>query len=85
MSHDWISFKFQLGKGLILGRGDWDSALGCWLGQPLILGAVLFIINLMALWSDMRKFNQDHRFAYLVLLTVIPMLIFGLAALTGKY
>jgi hypothetical protein len=85
MSHDWISFRFQVEKGLLLGRNDWASALGFWLGQPLILGPVLLVIFLIALGAGIKKFNRDHRYAYLVLLTVVPLLVFGLAALRGKY
>ncbi len=85
LSHDWISFKFQLEKGLIAESRSWNSVLGFWLGQPLILGPVLFLFFLMALWSGIKKFNQDYRYAYLVLLTAIPLLVFGLAALRGEY
>jgi hypothetical protein len=85
MSHDWISFKSQLEKGLIFSKKDWNEVFAFWFGQPLILGPVLFIFFLKGLWSGIKKFNQDHRFAYLVLLTVVPLLFFGLAAFRGKY
>ncbi|MGA3083175.1 MAG: glycosyltransferase family 39 protein [Thermodesulfobacteriota bacterium] len=85
MNHGWISFKAQLEKGLIFGSGDWNSVLGFWFGQPVLLGPVLLIFFLMGLWSGIKKFKQDHQFAYLVLLTVVPILVFGLAAFRGKY
>jgi hypothetical protein len=84
MTHDWISFKFQLEKGLIYSKKDWNEVLAFWLGQPLILGPVLFIFFLKGLWSGIKKFFQDQRFAYLFLLTVVPLLVFGLAALRGR-
>ena len=84
MNHDWISFKSQLEKGLILSNRDWNEVIAFWLGQLVILGPVLFLFFLKGLWSGIKKFNQDQRVAYLVLLTVIPFLVFGLAAFKGK-
>lgn len=84
MTHGWISIQAQLEKGLTGGR-DWNQTLGFWFGQPLILGPVLFFFSLKALWEGIKKFKQETRFAYLVILTVIPLLVFGLAAFRGKY
>jgi hypothetical protein len=84
MTHGWVSIQGQLEKGLTGGR-DWNQTLGFWFGQPLILGPVLFFFALKALWEGLKKFNQEARFTYLVLLTVIPLLVFGLAAFRGKY
>jgi len=85
MNHGWISFKAQLEKGLLFSQRDWSQVISFWLGQPLILGPVLFIFFLTGLWFGIKKFKQDYRFAYLVLLTVVPLLVFGLAAFRGKY
>jgi len=84
MNHDWISFTAQLEKGLLYSKRDWNEVFAFWFGQPLILGPVLFIFFLKGLWSGIKKFNQDYRFAYLVLLTAVPLLVFGLAAFRGK-
>ncbi|MBA4394447.1 MAG: hypothetical protein C0407_12920, partial [Desulfobacca sp.] len=84
MTHGWVSIQAQLEKGLTGGR-DWNQTLGFWFGQPLILGPVLFFFALKALWEGLKKFNQEARFTYLVLLTMIPLLVFGLAAFRGKY
>jgi hypothetical protein len=84
MTHGWISIQGQLEKGLTGGK-DWNQTLGFWFGQPLIIGPVLFFFALKALKQGLKKFKQDARMAYLVLLTIIPLLIFGLAAFRGKY
>jgi 4-amino-4-deoxy-L-arabinose transferase-like glycosyltransferase len=84
MTHDWISIQAQLEKGLSGGR-DWNQTLGFWFGQPLILGPVLFYFALKALREGFKKFKQDPRYAYLVLLTIIPTLFFGVASFRGKY
>jgi len=84
MTHGWISIQAQLEKGLTGGR-SWNQVLGFWFGQPLILGPVLFFFFLKALWASRTEFNKDHRVAYLVILTIIPLLVFGLAAFKGKY
>jgi 4-amino-4-deoxy-L-arabinose transferase-like glycosyltransferase len=83
-TQDWISFKGQLGKGLTGGR-DWNQVLGFWLGQPLILGPILFIIFLTTLINSIKKVLYDDRYAYLVFLTGIPLIVFGLASFKGKY
>lgn len=84
MTHEWISIKSQLEKGLTGGR-NWNQVLGFWFGQPLILGPVLFFFFLKALWAGIKKINKDHRVAYLVILTAVPLLVFGLAVFKGKY
>jgi len=84
MNHDWISFKAQLEKGLIFSKKDWNEVIAFWFGQPLLLGPMLFIFFLKGLWSGIKKFKQDQRQAYLVLITVVPVLVFGLAAFKGK-
>jgi 4-amino-4-deoxy-L-arabinose transferase-like glycosyltransferase len=84
MTHGWISIEGQLEKGLTGGR-DWNQMLGFWFGQPLIIGPVLFFFFLKGLWEGIKKFNHEARSSYLVLLTVVPLLIFGLAAFKGKY
>jgi 4-amino-4-deoxy-L-arabinose transferase-like glycosyltransferase len=84
MSQGWISIQSQLEKGLT-GSRDWNQVLGFWFGQPLILGPVLFFFFVKALWAGSKNFNREPRFAYLVTLMIIPLLIFGLAAFRGKY
>ncbi|MBI5602151.1 MAG: glycosyltransferase family 39 protein [Deltaproteobacteria bacterium] len=84
MTHEWISIQGQLEKGLTGGK-NWNQVLGFWFGQPLILGPVLFFFFLKGLWAGLKKFKEEDRFAYLVLLTVVPVLFFGLAAFRGKY
>jgi hypothetical protein len=84
MTHGWISIQGQLEKGLTGGR-NWNQAFGFWFGQPLIVGPVLFFFFLKGLWAGIKKFNQEARYSYLVLLTVVPVLVFGLAAFRGKY
>jgi hypothetical protein len=84
MTHGWISIEGQLEKGLTGGR-DWNQVLGFWFGQPLIIGPVLFFFFLKGLWEGIKKFNHEARSSYLVLLTIVPLLIFGLAAFKGKY
>jgi 4-amino-4-deoxy-L-arabinose transferase-like glycosyltransferase len=84
MSHGWISIQAQLEKGLT-GSRNWDQVLGFWFGQPLILGPVLFFFFIKALWSGCRNFTRDPRNTFLVTLTLIPLLVFGLAAFKGKY
>jgi 4-amino-4-deoxy-L-arabinose transferase-like glycosyltransferase len=85
MHHDWVSIIGQLEKGLILSERNWNQLLGFWGGQPLILGPVLFVFFLIGLWSGIKQFTRDHRLAYLVLLTALPLLVFGLAAFRGEY
>jgi 4-amino-4-deoxy-L-arabinose transferase-like glycosyltransferase len=85
MNHEWISFTAQLEKGLLLSENNWNAALAFWGGQPLILGPVLFVVFLAALGSGLRRFFKDYRAAFLVLLTIVPLLVFGLAAFRGKY
>ncbi len=84
MTHGWISIQGQLEKGLTGGR-DWNQTLGFWFGQPLIIGPVLFFFFLKGLWDAIKKFNREARSSYLVLLTVVPLCVFGLAAFKGKY
>jgi 4-amino-4-deoxy-L-arabinose transferase-like glycosyltransferase len=84
MTHDWISIQSQLQKGLT-GSRDWNQVLGFWFGQPLILGPVLFFFFLKALREGLKKFKTDPRVAYLVTLTLFPLLVFGLASFRGKY
>ncbi|HMK66320.1 MAG TPA: glycosyltransferase family 39 protein, partial [Thermodesulfobacteriota bacterium] len=84
MSHGWISIQSQLEKGLT-GSRNWDQVLGFWFGQPLILGPVLFFFFVKVLWSEKKQFNQDFRIAYLLTLTLVPLLVFGLASFRGKY
>jgi 4-amino-4-deoxy-L-arabinose transferase-like glycosyltransferase len=84
MSHGWISIQSQLEKGLT-GSRNWDQVLGFWFGQPLILGPVLFYFFVKVLWSERKQFNRDFRIAYLLTLTLVPLLVFGLASFRGKY
>lgn len=84
MTHGWISIHSQLEKGLIGGK-DWNQVLGFWFGQPLILGPVLFFFFIKALWAGLKKFTQDPRLAYLVTLTLVPLVVFGVASFRGKY
>lgn len=82
--HEWISFKAQLEKGLLFSRRDWDQTLGFWLGQVLILGPVAFYFFAAALGYGIKKFKADPPTAYLLLLTLIPLIVFGAAAFRGK-
>lgn len=84
MTQGWISIHSQLEKGLTGGK-DWNQVLGFWFGQPLILGPVLFFFFIKALWSGLKKYSEDHRLAYLVTLTLVPLVVFGLASFRGKY
>ena len=84
MGHDWISFRAQLEKGLSGGQ-DWNQWLGFWFGQPLLLGPVLFIFFIKGLGRGLKEFNQKDGSAFLFLLTLVPLLFFGLAAFKGKY
>ena len=84
MTHGWISIQGQLEKGLTGGK-NWNQVFGFWFGQPLIVGPVLFFFFLKGLWAGIKKFKQEARFSYLVLLTLVPVLVFGLAAFRGKY
>jgi 4-amino-4-deoxy-L-arabinose transferase-like glycosyltransferase len=84
LNHDWISLKSQLEKGLTGGR-DWNQALGFWLGQPLILGPVLFLFFAISLFWALKKFRHQEELAFVTLLTLVPLAVFGLAALRGKY
>jgi hypothetical protein len=84
MTHGWISIQGQLEKGLT-GSRDWNQVLGFWFGQPLILGPALFFFFVKALWGGLRRYTRDPRYAYLVTLSLVPLLVFGLAAFKGKY
>jgi 4-amino-4-deoxy-L-arabinose transferase-like glycosyltransferase len=84
MTHGWISIQAQLEKGLT-GSRDWNQVLGFWFGQPLILGPVLFFFCVKALWGGAKKVRSDPRYTYLVTLSLVPLLVFGLAAFKGKY
>jgi hypothetical protein len=56
------------------------------LGQPLVLGPVLWGLLVLALVRAFRPgWLRDDRRAYLILLTAVPLLVFGLAAFKGKY
>jgi 4-amino-4-deoxy-L-arabinose transferase-like glycosyltransferase len=83
-TQEWISFKGQLEKGLTGGQ-TWNQVLGFWLGQPLLLGPILFIIFSTALIQGLKKVLREERYALLVLLTGIPLIVFGLASFKGKY
>ncbi|MEW6186482.1 MAG: glycosyltransferase family 39 protein [Thermodesulfobacteriota bacterium] len=85
LNHEWISFTAQLEKGLLLSENNWNAALAFWGGQPLILGPVLFVLFLIGLGFGVKQFTRDRGAAFLVILTVVPLLVFGLAAFRGKY
>jgi 4-amino-4-deoxy-L-arabinose transferase-like glycosyltransferase len=84
-ANHWISLGSQLEKGLRGGRPGLP-ALTFWLGQPLVLGPVLCGLLVLALVRAFRPgWLRDDRRAYLILLTAVPLLVFGLAAFKGKY
>ena len=83
--HGWISLGAQMEKGLRGGQGVGQAA-AFWLGQPLVLGPVLFGLLVTALVKALGPgWWQDDRRAYLLSLTLVPLLVFGLAAFQGKY
>lgn len=84
-SNHWISLGSQLEKGLQGGRPGLQ-ALTFWFGQPLVLGPALCGLLVLALARGFRAgWLRDDRRAYLLFLTLVPLLVFGLAAFKGKY
>jgi len=82
--HEWISFTAQLEKGVLFSRRDWDQTLGFWLGQVLILGPVASFFFAAAIGYGIKRFKTDPPSAYLLLLTLVPLVVFGAAAFRGK-
>lgn len=83
--HQWISLGSQLEKGLSGGRPGLQ-ALTFWFGQPLVLGPALFGVLVLALGRACGAgWLRDNRRSYLLFLTMVPLLVFGLAAFKGKY
>lgn len=74
--HDWVGFRFQLDHGL--GGGGGLATFGAFLaGQLAMAGPVLFA--LCVLWLV-----RYRRPAVLVVATVLPLVLFGIAALRAR-
>lgn len=88
--HDWISFAFQLGHGVETNIRSWQNSLEMLMifigGQ---LGVVMPWTLLAMLYAGLygaRRLLREHTLHYPILLLgfLLPLLIFGLAALTAK-
>ncbi len=81
----WTSLGSQLEKGLTGGKSG-TQVLAFVLGQPLVLGPVLFVLMVGAWFRACRQSGwQDDRLTYLLFLTGVPLVVFSLAAFKGKY
>ena len=81
----WTSLGSQLEKGLTGGKSG-TQVLAFVLGQPLVLGPVLFVLMVGAWFRACREAGwRDDRLTYLLFLTGVPLLVFSLAAIKGKY
>ncbi|MBI3815882.1 MAG: glycosyltransferase family 39 protein [Nitrospinae bacterium] len=83
VQHGWLSFKYQISKGLTGGEkgGQFFFFIG---SQFVILGPTLFLFFLYSLYRGFRNY-RDHNILYLTVLSAFPFFFFSFASLRSKY
>ncbi|MEK6590288.1 MAG: glycosyltransferase family 39 protein [Nitrospinota bacterium] len=81
--HDWLSFKYQISKGLTGGEKG-GQFLFFISSQLAILGPTLFIFFLYTLYRGFKN-RKDPSILYLTILSSFPFLFFSFASLRSKY
>jgi 4-amino-4-deoxy-L-arabinose transferase-like glycosyltransferase len=72
-THDWLSFRYQLGHGFRPKDWDWSRVALSQAGQLLAYAPALFVAGLVALVAGFRQWRE--RGVQLALLTVWPVLL----------
>jgi len=73
VTHDWLSFRYQLGHGFRPKDWEWSRVALSQIGQFIAYGPALFIAGLVALVAGFREWRV--RGVQLVLLTALPVLL----------
>jgi hypothetical protein len=71
-THDWISFRYQLGHGFRSRGWEWSRVALSQAGQFFAYGPALFVAGLLALVAGFREWRE--RGVQLTLLTALPLL-----------